>query len=177
MKSKLITVSAVSAALISIVLTLGAYIEFIDLVMLVLSVIFVVLPLYYNSYLASVLSYLVGGVLALIFSGFNFFSVVFPAYFGFFGLYPIIRHLMIDKKLNKWVGHLIRLVWLVGAFYGIYFYYTLVMMLPLDGLPVWAQNSILYIVGGVAILFYFIFDRFVYVSKLLVDKYMKRIVK
>ena len=86
MKSKLITISAISSALITIVLTIGAYIEVADLLALVVATIFVALPLYFNSYIASILSFLAGGILALIFSGFNFLSVVFPAYFGFFGL-------------------------------------------------------------------------------------------
>ncbi len=177
MKSRLITISAVSASLTATVLTVGAYVEFVDLIALMLSTLFVILPLYYNSYVASLLSFLAGGVIALLFSGFNFLSVVFPAYFGFFGIYPIIRHLMYEKNFNKWLGHVIRLVWLVVAFYGVYFYYTLVMMIPLENLPAWATDAILYLVGGVAVVFYFVFDRFIRVSKILIDRYLKRIIK
>ncbi len=178
MKSKLISISAIAAAFNAILLTLGAYFEFVDLFALALSSIFVILPLYYKSYLASVLTYLVGGVVAIIFSGFNFtYSVVFPAYFGFFGLYPIIRCLMYDKNLNVYVGHAIRLIWLVGSFYAIYFYYTLVMRLPITDLPTWVQEGILYLIGGISVIFYFVFDKFTHLAKVATDKYLQKIIK
>ena len=46
MKSKVVTLSAISAALTAIVLTLGAYIELVDLYSIVISSVFVILPLY-----------------------------------------------------------------------------------------------------------------------------------
>lgn len=178
MKSKLISISAIATAFNVIFLTVGAYVEFVDLLALVVSSIFVVLPLYFRSYLSSFLCYLASGILALIFSGFNFaYSVVFPAYFGFFGLYPIIRDVMYSKKFNVYLGHAIRLIWLVGSFYAIYFYYTLVMRLPLNDLPTWAQDGILYLIGGISVVFYFIFDRFTYVTRLLIEKYVGKIAK
>ena len=46
MKSKVVTVSAISAALTAIALTLGAYIELVDLYAIVISSAFIILPTY-----------------------------------------------------------------------------------------------------------------------------------
>ena len=87
MKSKVLALSAVSASFIAVFLTLGAYIELVDLVAVVVASIFVLLPLYMKSYKGSLLAYLAGGLLAFLISGFNILSLVFPAYFAFFGIF------------------------------------------------------------------------------------------
>ena len=86
MKSKTIALSAISAGFVAIILTVGAYVEFTDVFMLAVSSIFVLLPLYFNSYKGSILAFIVGGVIAFLVSGFNILSIVFPSYFGFFGI-------------------------------------------------------------------------------------------
>ncbi|MBE7087374.1 MAG: hypothetical protein E7369_03645 [Clostridiales bacterium] len=177
MKSKVIALSAISASFCALALTLGAYIEFVDLVSVVLTSVFVILPLYYKSYVGSVLCYLAGGVLGMLLSGFNFMSIVFPAYFGFFGLFPIIRLLLAEKGLNKKIIFVIGLIWCVIAMYGIYFYYILVMGQVFDGLPYWIADNLVYFVGVVGIIFYLIFDRFIILSKLTIDRYLIRIIK
>lgn len=177
MKSKIISLSAISAGFIAVSLTLGAYIELIDIVAVVLAAVFVILPLYYNSYLGSFLSFLAGGVIALIFSGFNIYSIVFPAYFGFFGVYPIVKFLMIKKHVNKILSYCIGLVWCVLVFYGVYFYYTLFMGQVLTGLPKWVSEYILYIVGVLGVVSFVVFDRFFFISKQLIDRYLRRIIK
>ena len=50
MKSKFIAISAVSASFVAIVLIVGAYISFFDVYALLLSSVFVILPLYFNTY-------------------------------------------------------------------------------------------------------------------------------
>ena len=177
MKSKVVALSAISASFVAIVLTLGAYIELVDLVAVVLSSIFVVLPLYYKSYVGSVLCYLVGGIIAFLISGFNILSVVFPAYFGFFGLFPIIKILMQEKGANPTLSFIIGLVWCVLAMYGIYFYYVLVMGEVFSGLPLWVEEYLIYIVGLVGVVFYLIFNKYVEVGKTALDKYLSRILK
>ncbi|MBQ8426349.1 MAG: hypothetical protein IJX16_01145, partial [Clostridia bacterium] len=114
MKSKVIALSAISSAIIAVLLTLGAYIELLDLFALVIASIFVILPLYYKSYLGSLLCYLSGGVLAFLCSGFNILSIVFPAYFCFVGLYPIIKCKMMDKSSNRILGLIIGAIWCVA---------------------------------------------------------------
>lgn len=182
MKSKLITLSAVSAALTALSLTIGAYFEVADLFALVLSSAFVILPLYFKSKTASFLSFFVGGILGVIFSGFNFtYSIVFPAFFTFFGIYPIVRNIIIEKNFNNVLAVIIGLIWCIAVFYGMYFYYTGVMGLDLSSLPswmpAWVSDFIIYFIGLISVVFYFIFDRYVIVVKYFFDRYLNRIIK
>ncbi len=177
MKSKVIALSAISAGIIAIILTLGAYIEFIDLFSIVVASVFVLLPLYYNSYLGSFLCYLAGGVIAFLFAGFNIYSLVFPSYLLFFGIYPIIKCLLTDKNVNKWLILFCGLIWCVGAFYGMYFYYIGVMGQVLSGLPEWVMNGILYFIGAVAIVFYLIYAKFISMFRIFMNKYLGKIIK
>jgi hypothetical protein len=177
MKSKVIALSAISSAIIAVLLTLGAYIEIIDLLTLIIASVLVILPLYYKSYLGSMLCFLAGGVIAFLCSGFNILSIVFPAYFGFAGIYPIIKCKLMDKNFNKMLTIIIGLVWCVLAFYGMYFYYVFVIGGVFDGLPDFFAKYILYLVGVVGVIFYFVYDRFVWVIRMLFNKYLSKVIK
>lgn len=181
MKSRVITVSAISAGLVAVCLTVGIYLNFVDVFSLILSSAFVVLPLYLKSYKGSLMAYLVGGLLGLIFGWFNFvYSFVFPAYFAFFGIYPIINCFLKDKKVKRYISHLVGLVWCVATFYGIYFYYTMVMNLDFANLPdylSWINDYIVYAVGVLGLIFYFIYDRFITIIRTLIDRYLGKIIK
>ncbi len=177
MRSKIISLSAISSAFVALSLTIGAYIEFIDLFASIIASVFVLLPIYLKSYAGSVLSYLVGGIIAFLCSGFNYLSIVFPIYFGFLGLYPIIKFKLNETKLNKIIVYLIGFVWCVLAFYGAYFYYTLIMNGIFEGIPEWITDYILVIVGVFAVVFYFIYDRFVIVLRRFLDRYLSKIIK
>lgn len=182
MKSKTVAISAISSALIAIALTVGVFFEVADLFALAVSSAFVIIPLYKNSYLGCFLSYLIGGVIALIFSGFNiFYSVVFPAYFLFFGIYPILRNMMQDKKNNRLVPIVIGLLWCVLAVIGIFYYYTLVIGLNLDTIPSFipqfVKDYFVFLLVLFAVVFYFIFDRYVLVMRVFFDRYLTRISK
>lgn len=177
MKSKLISISAISAGLTAIALIVGAYFEVADLCALVLSSVFVVMPLYHKSYKASFLAALAGGLIAFMCSGFNIYSVVFPAYAIFFGVYPIVWNKMQETKLNKIVKFLIGAVWFVLTVYGIYFYYTQVMNVVFEGIPEWLNQYVLYLLAPIGLIVYVIYDRFIMVSRLIIDKYLSRIIK
>ena len=181
MNSKVITVSAISAGLVAISLAFGIYVGFADVFALILSSVFVILPLYVKSYKGCIMSYFAGGVLGLVFGWFNFvYSFVFPAYFAFFGLYPIISCFLKDKKVRKYVSIIIGLLWNIAAFYGLYFYYTAVMGLDFADLPdylLWLNDYIVYAVGVLGLIFYFIYDRFIFVIRALIDRYLSKIIK
>ncbi len=177
MKSKLLAISAISAAFIAIFLTVGAYVQMLDLFVLVVASVFVVLPLHYNSYKAATLAFLAGGVIAFLFSGFNLMSVVFPAYFGFFGIYPVIKNLMKQKSVNKILAKLIGFIWCAIAVFGIYFYYTLVMGEVFSGLPEWIVNYIYPVLALISVVFYFLYDYSIYIFKRVIDRYLDRIIK
>ena len=181
MKSRVITVSAISAGLVSICLAVGIYVGFADVFALILSSAFVILPLYVKSYKGAVLTYLVGGILGLIFGWFNFlYSFVFPAYFAFFGLFPIVNCFLKDKRVNKCILHVVGLLWCAAAFYGIFFYYTLIMGLDFYNLPdyfSWLKDYMIYAVGVIGIIFYFVYDRFIIVTRALMDRYLGKIIR
>ncbi len=176
MKSKLIAISAISAGFIAIFLTVGAYVQVADLFVLVVSSVFTLMPLHHKSYKASILAYLAGGVIAFLFSGFNLLSVVFPAYFAYFGIYPVIKQLMLEKKVNKIVCTVIGLVWCVVAVFGIYFYYTFVMHEVFTDIE-WLANYIYPILGLISVVFYFVFDYSLIMVKRVMDNYLNRISK
>lgn len=180
MKSKIIAISSIGAGFTAICLTLGAYIEAMDLISLVLASVFVVMPLYFNSYKGAFLCFGVGGVIAFMLSGFNIFSVVFPAYFLFFGLYPILKALSVEKRVNVIVCRIIGLVWSVLVVYGIYYYYVYVMNFNFNDLPSWASfitDNITIFIGIFGVIFYFVYDRYVVVTKRVVDYYLYKAIK
>ena len=177
MNTKIITISAVSASIVALFLTLGAYISLIDLVSVLIASAFVLLPVYYNSYLGCFLTYLAGGVIAFILSQFNILSIVFPLYFGFCGVYPFLMCMAIDKGFNRAIFVVLTLIWCVGAAYGTYFYYTLVMKNVLEGLPEFIAKNIYFAVGVIGVVTYFLFDRFVFSTRILINRYLSKIVK
>lgn len=177
MKTRVITLSAVSAALVALFLTLGAYITFIDLITVLIASVFVILPIYYGSYTGCFLTYLAGGVLAFIFSQFNFLSLVFPVYFGFFGLYPFLMCMAYDKGFSKFLFSVLCLIWCIAATYGTFFYYTLIMKNVLDGLPEILTDNIYIVLFALGIVIYFIFDRFVFSVRILINRYLGKIIK
>ena len=62
-----------------------------------------------------------------------------------------------------------------------YFYYSLVLGVNFfDALPAWAEwirDGILYILPVIGLIFFFIYDRYVVVTKTFLDGVLKRIVK
>ena len=177
MKSKLIALSAISAGFVGLILAVGAYFELVDLFSLAISSIFVILPLYYNSFKSAFLAYLVGGVIAFLFSGFNIFTVVFPAYFLFFGLYPIIKFLTQDKKVNKTIFFILGLIWCVLSIYGIYYFYVFVMKIPFNGMPKFIADYIEIFIGLIGIIFFLVYDRYLFVMRAFTHKYLSKIIK
>ena len=176
MKSKVVSLSAISASFIAICLIIGTYFELADLFVLVVASVFVLLPLYFNSYKGSFLAFLSGGVIAILICGFNF-TLVYPAYFGFFGIYPIIKSKMLEKRISKALNILIGIIWFLIISYVCYYYYIFVLGGVFDGLPDWVLKYLIYFIGVIAVIFYFIYDRFIVAIKFSLDKYLSKIIK
>ncbi|MBQ3115690.1 MAG: hypothetical protein IJC07_01540 [Clostridia bacterium] len=177
MKSKIIAISAIAAAFVALILTLGAYIEFIDLFTIVMSSAFVILPFYYKSYKGCILAYLVGGIIGFLFSGFNIFSIVFPSYFLFFGVYPIVRQKFEDKKVKKYITIPVGLIWFTATVYGIDFYYIGVMGQTFSDLPDFILKNMLWILAIISVVLYFIYDKYIYVVRKVTDRYLAKMKK
>ena len=178
MKSKTIAISAISAALTAIFLVIGSYLTVSDVFCTIISSVFVIIPLAINSYKGSFLAYLVGGAIGVIACLPTFaFSFVIPAYFTFFGIYPIIKNILIKTKLKVFLRFFIGCVWCVAIIYGLYFYYTLIMGLSLADLPSFISDAILYLLAPIAIIFFVIYDRFLHVAKALLELYLYRFIR
>ena len=176
MKSKVVALSAISAAFAAIFLTVGAYFSFADIFCVVIASICTLLPIYYKSYLGCFLSFLAGGLIAFLAGGFNILSLVFIGYFGL-GAYPFVCCLLRDKGVKNVFIFIIGLIWFAGAFYGAYFYYIYVCNGVINDLPKWFIDGIYYFLAILGVITYFVFDRFVYVFRIFLEKYLKRILK
>lgn len=182
MKSKDIAISAISASLCAITLIIGLYVEMADLFALVVSSAFITLPLIGKSKVGSFLSFLAGGTIAMIISGFNFaFSVVLPAYFLFFGAYPLVRKILYLKNVKVVAIKIIGLIWCVIAVYGIFFYYSYVMNIPFNDFPEWfpkfITDNLAYFLSILAVIFYFVYDRYVVFVYVFFDRYVGKVIK
>lgn len=177
MKSKLVAISSISAGLTAIALLVGAYFEVADLCALVISSTFVTLPLYYKSYKASLLAALAGGLIAFMCSGFNVMSLIFPSFIAFFGVYPIVSSKMQEKNVKKFVRIMLGIIWFVAVAYGMYFYYTAVMGVVLLDIPGWLADIVLYVIAPLAVIVFFIYDKFIVLSRMFINRYLGKIVK
>ncbi len=177
MKSKLLAISAISSAFSAILLTMSAYVTFADLFCLVISSAFVMLPLYYGSYKAGFLAFLVGGVIAFIFSGFNLTVMVIPAYLLFFGSFPLVKNFAVERGVNKVVVYVVGLFWCILAVYGIYFFYVKITGLDFGHLPKIILDNMLLFVGIAGCLFYVVYERYINAVKKFIDFYLRKIIK
>lgn len=177
MKSKIIAISSISAGIIAIILTFGAYFEIADLFCVALASVVTIFPLYYKTYLGCFIAYLVGGIVAFFASGLNILSLVFITYFLFGGIYPLVSIIFRDKKINKYVILIFGAIWCILIFYLSYFYYISVMNGIVDDLPSWILDGIYYFIGILGLIFYFVFDRFIYFGKIFIIKNLKRVLR
>ena len=177
MKSKVIALSSISAGFIAILLTIGAYFEIADIITTVFASCFVILPLYYGSYKGSIITYLVGGFIAFMFSGFNLYTLVFPSYFLFGGIYPIISTFFREKKNKPLLLYIIGAIYSAIFFVGMYYYYVFFMQIPISDLPEFIKNNIILVMIVFGVIFYFIFDRFIVVFRKITNMYLHKIVK
>lgn len=122
--SKLIALSAVSAAIAVVLLALGAFIEVLDISCIMIAGMATMLPLAKKSYLGAFLTYLASALLALILTGARF-TVIVP-YVVFFGVYPIVNALQVKYKFNRIVVLVFKDVWFLGA---MFVYYKLLVAL------------------------------------------------
>lgn len=190
MKSRVVALSAISAAFIALFLTLGAYIEFIDIISVIIASVFTLLPMYYKSRTGSFLAFLAGGLIAFLISGANIYSLVFPAYFAFFGLLPILNAIVKESgKIGKKLWLVIKLVWFLAVMFALLYYYTGIMGIPLEytfsifgqSIDLSGYQNIYYYFllayGLISVVIFFVYDKFSTVAQVCVDKFLVRIIK
>ncbi len=177
MKSKVIAISAIASSFIAIFLTLGAYIELIDVFVIIISSCFLVLPIYLKSYKGAFLSYLCGGVLGIIFAQFNVLNIVFFSYFLFFGIFPIILEICLNKKISKLFTFFIGLIWFIVFSFSLYFFYTSVLNLKIEDMPLFIEENIYLFILIFSFVFYCIYQRFLICYSLYIKRLLKRVIK
>ncbi len=175
--SKVIALSSISAAFAVILLTLGAFIEVIDIACVMIAGIAMMLPLSKKYYWGAILSFIASALLALITSG-GRFTVIVP-YAMFFGLYPIINALQVKFKFNKIIALILKDVWFLGSMI-VYFW----VITAFSGYDIFADFAflpegvrqyiipILLVLGAVFFIFY---DKVMMKLQFVVDYYVKKI--
>ena len=180
MKTKVLTVSALSSALATIVLIFGTvFADLFDLVAVIVAPMVLAMPLYYNSVKGAILSTLCAGILALMLTGFGSIAtnLVYISYFAFFGFFPIVKYCTLTKRWNKYLLHTICALWFAISVVVIYLYYVnvlgfginLIIPLPAEKIPVMLFFG--------AIPLYFLVDAYIYACQIFMFRMLNRIVK
>ena len=190
MKSRVIALSAISAGFCAILLTLGAFFEVIDLISVTIATVFIILPYYYGSKKGCILAGLAGGIIAMLLSGFNFISLVFPFYFLFTMPFTLLTVLASESKfLKSGIGFLVKIIWTLAVGYFLLWYYTFVIGIPITydftilgkTFDLSRQENIYYYFllayGLLLMVFFLVYDKFVVLTKKATDKILKRILK
>ncbi len=134
--SKIIALSAVSAAFAVVLLALGSFIEIIDIACVMFAGVAIMIPLSKDSIWGALLAYLTSAVLGFILGGARF-TVIVP-YVAFFGIYPIANALQIKYKINRFLALVIKDVWFLGA---MFLYYK--MLVIFSGYDLFADFSMI----------------------------------
>lgn len=122
--------SALSCALVVLLLTIGVYSEILLFTGYLFSGVALMLPLSKQSYRGYLLAYIGGSVLALIFNVARFWNVL--PFIIFFGLHPLVNELQLKTKLNTWVACFIKALWFDGSMYLIWrFVFGMTTTIPL----------------------------------------------
>jgi hypothetical protein len=118
-QSKVIALSALCSAFAIIFLTVGAFIPVFDYSAIFMAGMCTMLPLAKKSWKGGLMSYMATAALSFIFFfGTNPAMVV--TYTIFFGAHPTVSYLLKEKKFNKILATIIKIVWFVGALMLVY---------------------------------------------------------
>ena len=116
--SKIIALSAISAAITVVLLALGSFIEAIDIACVMIAGLAMMLPLSKKMYLGAFLSYVASALLILIISP-GKWNVIVP-YAVFFGLYPIGNAVQVRFKINRIIALIVKDAWFLLAMFLYY---------------------------------------------------------
>ncbi|MBO5713087.1 MAG: hypothetical protein J6R88_02640 [Clostridia bacterium] len=168
--SKVISLSAITCALSVILLSVGAYIDVLDLSCLFTSSLVIMLPLAKKSLKTAIFSYVCTVILTLLITmGTGKFAVVI-LYTVFFGVHPIVNYLEKDKNWNVYVLSALKCLWFIGALFLSYYAFTL-----FTDLPSYIEDIIVFVIifgGGVA---FFIYDYLIKRFQTLTNVLIKRL--
>ena len=160
MNSRIVALSAVSAALAVVMLALGSYIEVVDIACVMIAGIAMMIPLSKESFAGALTAFAASAVLGAVIGGARL-SVILP-YAVFFGLYPIANAFQEKKKINRYIALIIKDIWFLAS---MFLYYR--MLVLFSGYDLFSDFSFLpetlraYLVPGLFVfgaLFFIPFD-------------------
>ena len=104
-----ISLSALSCALATILITVGVYSELLLFTGYLFSAIALMLPLAKQSIRGYLLAYVATCILSFIFNASRFWDLL--PFIAFFGLHPLVNELQLKVKINRWVACAIKALW------------------------------------------------------------------
>ena len=166
--SRIIAISALSAALALILLVFGSFVEVFDLSCLFMASLALMIPLAKDYKLGGFLAYLATAILGLLLTGFRL-QVMLP-FAIFFGLHPIVNYFQFRLKINKYLAIVIKTVWFIVTLFIMYFFTNMfVSVSPL------VERYIYYflIIGGAV--FFVIYDYLMVKFQIGINAIVKRL--
>ena len=166
-----IALSALSAALATVFLTLGTITPVLLFTAYLVACIALMLPLSRRFYLGYLFSYLVTGALTLLFCGVGFIFELLP-FLIFFGLHPLVDELQLKFRWKKWISFALKAAWFDGAMYATWrftFDMTTVIAIPHEII------ILLLVVVGTA--FFYAYDYTTFVGRAKVNALVNRLLR
>ncbi len=145
--SKVIALAALTAAICSVCLVVGAYFPTFSLSAIFISSVMIMMPLAKDSYKAAILAVVASSLLAFLLASLSFETAL--PFLLFFGFHPIFNAWQKKKAFSQVWGFIIKLVWFELVMVLCYF---VTEMFVTDNEWV-KQNMLLLILIGGAILF------------------------
>lgn len=125
-----IALSALSCAIATIFLTVGAYSSVLLFTGYLMACVALMLPLAKKSYRGYTLAYLATCLLAFIFNAGRFWDLI--PFALFFGLHPLVNELQLRTRINRWVACAVKAAWFDGTMYLVWrFVFAMTTTIPL----------------------------------------------
>ena len=165
-----IALSALSCAIATIFLTVGAYSSVLLFTGYLLACVALMLPLAKQSYGGYTLAYISTCLLAFIFNAGRFWDLL--PFVMFFGLHPLVNELQLKTRINRWVACAVKALWFDATMYIVWrFVFAMTTTIPLVDkyiIPI-------ILIGGTA--FFVVYDYVLYQWRYAVNTLVKRITR
>ena len=170
MKGRTIALSAVSAAICVIFLTIGEFLPTLSLGSAFLAGVVVMVPLSKRSYGGAALCVIAAALITMMITGFVRFEAILP-FASFFGLQPILNKVQSERNWNRYILLAVKDVWFVGVAVAYYFIFNMAFFENNEALNRYALPII--IVGAAA--GYVLYDFLAFYFQKYIDITVKRL--
>ncbi len=170
-KSFEIALSAISCAVATVFLTVGAFSPFLLATGYLVGCFALMLPLSKDFIWGNVLAFVGASLLSLLFGGMGYVWKLLPFYV-FFGLHPLANYLQTRFHWNKWICLPIKAAWFDGAMY-LCWRFTFAMNVNIA----WVNENILLVILLGGTLFFIAYDYMIFLCQKSVNQAIARIRK